>query len=206
MRRSGTNHAQLSLPGIAPPAVIVDGPAPAAQVLLLSAPAVDAAPTEGQPAPWSMTLDEWLSAPREWSGSPRLLSLEEWRSRHRFHNPLDDHGDFSHPNGISNATRRRINARLDERTASMVAGAKAYNAALAAGQVAQVIVKHEILGDGTDTPSQLAAARLHHKHSVMRACRAGLPVPQAVRDQYPSARSAVAAPVRATAAPSALTE
>lgn len=106
------------------------------------------------------------------------------RMGHGFCNPLDDHGDFRHPHRISKATRRRIDARFSARAKSMCAGAAAYDAALAAGQVPAVTVVREIRADGQDTPVQLAAARVHHRHAVLRAWQAGLPVPPAVLASY----------------------
>lgn len=116
--------------------------------------------------PWEMTLEEWLSAPRTWEGGKRLLTLNEWRSMHGYSNPLEDHGDFRHPHGISKITAKRIKERFHERLNSAIEGSIAYHRALENGSVPEVIDVHEIRSDGLDTEQQLARARIYHKRQV----------------------------------------
>lgn len=78
-----------------------------------------------------------------------------------------------------------MDARFNERWAKIAAGAEAYEKAKKAGTVPMITEVREIKADGTDFESQLAAARVYHRRSVMRAQREGLPVPQAVLADYP---------------------
>lgn len=134
--------------------------------------------------PWEMTQAEWLAAPRQWLSQPRRMTVDEWRRYNGYSNPLDDHGDFRHPHGISKAVRRRIDRRLQERLTSMTAGAVEYQRLLAAGRVPMVTEEHEIRADGFDTETQLARARLYHRRQVRHAMKEGQPVPAAVLADY----------------------
>lgn len=134
---------------------------------------------------WEMSRDEWLSQPREWEMKPRELTVQEWRASHGYHNPLDDHGDFRFPNGLSKAAIKRRDQRWADRFASMNKGSGLYEAAKARGEVPLVVDHRHISADGTDSEQQLAQARVYHRTEVKKAIRAGKPVPLHVLADYP---------------------
>ena len=132
-----------------------------------------------------MTKAEWMSAPREFNKPARLMTLEEFRANNGYNNPVDDHGSFRMPHGISKAERRRMNKRFEERTASMVAGAAKYNELLVKNEIPMIVCTVDMRCDGLDLDSTLASARVHHRRSVMRAVHDKKPVPLEVLADYP---------------------
>lgn len=140
---------------------------------------------------WQMTRAEWMSSPREWIGTVRLVTLNEWRSANGYSNPLDDHGDFRHPHGISKIVKKRIYDRYCARRDSAVAGAKRYAELLEAGAVPTVQEAFWFRADGFDSESLLAAGRIYHKRMVYKAIKDNLPVPAEVLADYPQYQSLI---------------
>lgn len=134
---------------------------------------------------WEMSREEWLSQPREWTMKPREMTVQEWRASHGYHNPLDDHGDFRFPNGLSKADIKRRDKRWADRQASMVQGTAMFEAAKARGEVPMVVEHRYIKADGTDSEKQMAQARVYHRAEVRKAVQDGKPVPLHVLSEYP---------------------
>jgi hypothetical protein len=112
-----------------------------------------------------MTLEECMATPQTVTGRPRPMTVDEWRAANGYSNPLDDHGDFRHPNGISKATKKRILQRVQERGDSMQAGAEAYAKAKEAGAVPLVHESTTWRADGLDFDSAAAKVRLRWKRA-----------------------------------------
>lgn len=117
----------------------------------------------------SMSLDEWMAEPRQFEyGSPRPITLTEFRSWKGYHNPLDDHGFFRMPNGISKADKRRFEQAVIRWRDSAQRGADAYRAAEANNElpIVQEIVDYR--ADGLDLERTMARTRLFWKKANRR--------------------------------------
>jgi len=135
---------------------------------------------------WEMTRNEWMSCPREWKhGIPQTIPLNLWRSQNGYANPLDDHGDFKRPHGISKAEKRRIHSRFKQRIDSMLEGSKEYEKLRKEGNLPIVQKTFTMKADGMDQDNVLSAARAYHKRMVKKALYDGCPVPDRVVEDYP---------------------
>ena len=117
--------------------------------------------------PIDMTLEEWMSKPRSFEFAPaEPMTLDQFRSLHGYHSPMDDHGGFRFPHGISKAQSRRNGAMRKRWFASSEKGRIAYEEAKANGTLSmQKPIVVEMLADGSDSKVTLAMARVYWKHN-----------------------------------------